>query len=207
MPTTSSHGLPVPELTDPPNGPAQIGALAGAIDTQMLTAAAELPEDPVDGQRTILLVDDTNGPAWEFLFSEAIDKWLFVGGAPLYDFVAGASSVPTSGYSALSNSPSVEAPVAGLYEVRFGALLETGLSAGAHTMVTPKLGSDAASANDRIHIGTSGGSGGTSCYQERTLHKTLAAAAEIVLWGDAVAADGNAAQKFISLRPISADGS
>lgn len=34
---TTAHGLPKPELTDAPNGPAQIGALAEAVDTKLLT--------------------------------------------------------------------------------------------------------------------------------------------------------------------------
>ena len=37
MPTTTNYAFPYPALSDAPNGPSQIGSLATAVDTQILT--------------------------------------------------------------------------------------------------------------------------------------------------------------------------
>ena len=50
MGTTTNYAWPYPELTDPPNGPAQIKALADAVD---LSAKTFLPPPRVQVRQTV----------------------------------------------------------------------------------------------------------------------------------------------------------
>ncbi len=53
MPTTTNANLPYPSLTDAPNGPLQMQALANALDTKVSSGAAWLSFTPSWGAATV----------------------------------------------------------------------------------------------------------------------------------------------------------
>lgn len=80
-----------------------------------------LPSNPVDGQEIYYAADATNGVIWHLRYRAASSssyKWEFVGGPPLFAFVATAQSTTSGSYTALSTAgPSVSLPLAGDYDV------------------------------------------------------------------------------------------
>lgn len=85
-----------------------------------------LPTVGQDGQVVRYLADDTNGVVWTFRYraaSASSYKWEFVGGPALVDTATGSSTRTNTAYGALADSdgPSVTLPLAGDYDVSFGA--------------------------------------------------------------------------------------
>ena len=82
------------------------------------------PGSPFDGQE-FTLVDSLTAPtySWKFRYvaAKASNKWVFVGGAPLYSEVLTAESTSSTTFVALTTAgPSLVIPVAGLYVVDLG---------------------------------------------------------------------------------------
>lgn len=68
-------------------------------------------------------VDSTNGVLWHFAYEsgEATYKWRFLGGPPLYSYVATAETTTSGTYAALTTAgPSIALPRAGDYDVSHG---------------------------------------------------------------------------------------
>jgi hypothetical protein len=146
MPSTTTHGLPVPVSTDAPAGHTQMTTLAASIDAQLLTTVTSLPGSPVDGQRCLYLADATNGVVWDLRYRSASGstfKWEFVGGGDLTATVATQESTSTGAFADLTTvGPSITVPLAGDYLVRFGARI--GPQANSQSYMAPALGATAA---------------------------------------------------------------
>lgn len=100
---TTAHGYPYPETTDSPDGPAQMRALAEAIDTQAGTVAdpprigVKLPS----GSTPLIGVAGTPVP-WTSVFSKG-----------------GITIVNAGGFS----NAGLKVPIAGLYEYKFSVTI------------------------------------------------------------------------------------
>lgn len=162
MPSTTTHGLPVPVSTDAPAGHTQMTTLAASIDAQLLTTVTSLPGSPVDGQRCLYLADATNGVVWDLRYRSASGstfKWEFVGGGDLTATVATQESTSTGAFADLTTvGPSITVPLAGDYLVRFGARI--GPQANSQSYMAPALGATAAATANAIRAATQ--SGGTA---------------------------------------------
>jgi hypothetical protein len=93
-----------------------------------LGVTSVLPTSPVDGQECYYLADATNGVIWHLKYraaSASTFKWEYVGGAPLFTKqTVTNSSITTTTATAFTNRPSdITLPLAGDYDVRFGARL------------------------------------------------------------------------------------
>lgn len=80
-----------------------------------------LPTSPNDGD-LFCLVDSAAAPTYQWMLryvaAKSTNKWVFVGGTPLYSEVSTSESTTSTSYAALSTAgPSVTLPVAGDYHV------------------------------------------------------------------------------------------
>jgi hypothetical protein len=83
-----------------------------------------LPGSPVDGQEIILTNSLTAGTySWHlrYVAARASNKWVFVGGSPMFDEITTAQGTASATYVALTTAgPSLTIPVAGDYLVEIG---------------------------------------------------------------------------------------
>lgn len=119
-----------------------------------------LPANPVDGQECYFLADATNGVVWHLRYRAAavgVYKWEYVGGPALRAEVLTKESTGSTVETDLTTvGPSVVLPLAGDYEVGYGAGVNP--AAGAvYAVVTPKFGAAAVVGTDAIVVYTTGG--------------------------------------------------
>jgi hypothetical protein len=109
-------------VTQMPTGPA--GPAGGPSPTWPLVTS--LPGSPIDGQECYYLADATNGVVWHLRYrtaSSSAYKWECVGGSSLSAEVEAQSATVTSTtYIDVSTGPSLVVPLAGDYQVDWGAL-------------------------------------------------------------------------------------
>ena len=116
-----------------------------------------LPASPPDGQ--IISYDPNvgadDGVAWRFRYhaaSASAYKWEFVGGSPLYSFVATTETRASATFGDLATvGPTVTLPLAGDYLVSFGAR-QTSSAAATNTFMSYAIGGTAASASDQTQL-------------------------------------------------------
>lgn len=112
----------------------------------ILPVISALPSNPVDGQEVFFLADAAAGVVWHLKYrvaSGSAYKWEFVGGGPMYaQDTTGNNRQNTAlnTWQFMAGSPSIVLPLAGQYEVEYGARLETTnpadqLFVGAHSAV------------------------------------------------------------------------
>jgi len=98
-----------------------------SVVTTTETIVMSLPSSPVDGQIINYLADAANGIVWRLRYRSAASgsyKWEFVGGSPLrataaFSFVVGTINT----WVDISPTPSITAPLAGDYDIDFGAYI------------------------------------------------------------------------------------
>lgn len=201
MPSTT-HGLPYPASSAAPNIPSDLQALANGLDSQLLTTVTSLPGSPVDGQRCLYLADATNGVVWDLRYrsaSASTYKWEAVGGGVLSDEIATSQTTATTGsYVDLTTvGPTITVPLAGDYEIAFGALLST---SGGAMNVAPKFGAAAAADADDVRMSATG-----DVSVARVMRRTVSSAATTVklvykLIGGASSVA--ASNRCLTIRPI-----
>lgn len=127
MPNTPNLALPYPVPADTVDVPRDVLALATRLDVSPAGLVAALPGAPVDGQ-TIAYQNAAMaaaGAVWRLCYraaSPSAYKWEFIGGDALFDEV-GAGVAPSVGsWVDTAGGPTLTAPLAGDYVVRFGAL-------------------------------------------------------------------------------------
>lgn len=104
MPVTPIYGLPSPALTDPPDGPTQIGALASAVESTLqtqiigLNATIATLANPPRAQLRQIVAQNVAISTWDVLTFTAED----------HD--------SHSGHSNVSNTSRYFAPINGVYE-------------------------------------------------------------------------------------------
>ena len=88
-----------------------------------LALVTSLPGSPTDGQECIL-VDSTSAPTyqWRLRYNSTTTKWHYLGGTPGFHEIATSESTSSTTYAALATAgPLFALPVAGDYDVEFGA--------------------------------------------------------------------------------------
>lgn len=112
------------------NGSAWVGAIANA-------SVSSLPASPVDGQIINYEADATSGVIWQLRYRSASAssyKWEFIGGGCLYaQDTSGNRNTSSSAYQT-TGSPSITLPLAGDYELVFGAAAVQSNVAGGNAM-------------------------------------------------------------------------
>ncbi len=143
------------------------------------TAVSSLPASPINQQECYYIVDSTS--LWHLKYRTTTNKWHFIGGASLSHEVGeaiGGASVNTTNtsYVDLTGGPTVTVPLAGTYEILFGA--HSYNSGAAYAVMSVKLGGAATSDNQAAMIyGNSGVGIGTIVRGIRT--GSLTASTEI----------------------------
>lgn len=103
--------------------------VAGRPREPLQGTVTSLPAGPVDGQEIFYLADATAGVVWHLKYRAASAspyKWEYLGGPPLYSFVATLQTLTSTTYAALATAgPSVSLPLAGDYDVAIGAGMTT----------------------------------------------------------------------------------
>ena len=80
------------------------------------------PSSPNNGDEYVYAADTSNGVFWRFKYYGATTKWVFIGGPPLYSYVATSEGTSSATYVALATAgPAVTLPFAGDYDVTIGA--------------------------------------------------------------------------------------
>lgn len=104
------------------NLPELVRQLQGRARGQVVTA---LPADPVDGQEVLFLADDAAGVLWRLRYragSASAYKWETSGqGTPLAAFDTGLARTTSSATYQTTGAPLLTAPLAGDYDVVYGA--------------------------------------------------------------------------------------
>lgn len=111
------------------------------IETGLSLASAPvvtaLPTAPANGQECNLRVKDVGGNTiamWHLVYCSDEPgnyKWVYTGGAALFSYVDGNAVINTRGYAAYGG-PSLVLPLAGDYEVSYGARAIADAGAGGH---------------------------------------------------------------------------
>lgn len=122
-----------------------------SIRTEIVTT---LPVTPMDGDEVHYLADATNGVIWHLRYrwdSTSTYKWEFVGGRPLYAEVTTSESTTSTSYTNLATTgPEIALPLAGDYDVAFGAAFSTNAEIG---LMSYAIGGTAAVDADSVRIG------------------------------------------------------
>ena len=132
MPTTPTWLLPYPSLTDTPDVPRDMQALANRIDlVAPIGRGTALPATPIDGQLFEWVIHDAAGIQWLMRYNNAAAtyKWEFVGGPPKQDrsdAEAGGSTLPAMSPS----GPPIVMPKSGQWAFEYGGLLFVGSGPG-----------------------------------------------------------------------------
>jgi len=136
----------------PPPSP----AVAGATVIPLVTA---LPASPFDGQ-TVDLTNSLTSPNWvwrlRYVAAKASNKWVFVGGSPIFSEVTTMESPPTSFGDAPTVGPSITVPVAGSYEISLGMITDA-TTGGDYAYMSYSIGGAAPVIADGIRVWMDGG--------------------------------------------------
>lgn len=139
MPTTPTWALPYPVLTDTPDVPRDIQALANRLDAVIPAPVARgttLPATPYDGQLFEWVIDEAAGVQWLMRYNNAAAtyKWEFVGGPAKVDrsdAEAGGATLPA--YS--PSGPAITIPKSGLWAFQWGCMAFAGTGPGGIAIV------------------------------------------------------------------------
>jgi len=179
------------------------------MSQQLSPSAAPGSPTPFDGQEVILV--DVIGAAtytWHlrYVAARATNKWIFLGGAPLYAETPGAETTTATAYGNLSGGttgPSVVIPVAGDYLVEIGAALYGSTGGGAATMSYDIGGTGAVDADS---CGFTAGGINSLSSVSRARKKALTAVTLTAKYKVAVAATGTFQHRWMQVTPIAVGG-
>jgi hypothetical protein len=169
------------------------------------TFETSLPSPAADGQEIYYRADSTNGVIWHLRYRNAFNggsataPWEYVGGSILSARDTSTRSTSSGTYQT-TGSPSVTLPLAGDYEITFGAeqLVTTGASANQFLL---GLHVNAATvAESAGQFGTSGQGSGVS-YTYRHNGASASQAAD-VRYRTASSLGMSAVKMFITVRPV-----
>ena len=160
-----------------------LASLPGWVQTGMAPVVTTLPTDPVDGMRVDYVADSTNGVVWSLRYraaGSATYPWEFVGGSSLFEEAQAGGvfeSTASGSYAALATAgPTVTAPLAGDYDVTFGARAFNDTNGGSGAM-SFDIGGTAASDDNAVIFSEASGSNTTPANYMRSDRVTVAAAA------------------------------
>lgn len=181
MPTTPVYQFPFPALTDTPDVPRDMQALALKVEGALAPPASTLPGTPYDGQVAHYKVT-ANGPVWTFVYvaGSTAPRWHFIGGAPLCAFVGAIETNPNNGVwmDLTTVGPSITLPaLAGEYIIDHGCLSYQ--NTGGTAMMAYAVGATAPVDTWAV-INQPGGVNLQQTNTRRHLHTGVAAGAAIV---------------------------
>jgi hypothetical protein len=165
------------------------------------STVTSLPASPVDGQEVSYLVDATNGVVWQLKYRAATSgtaKWHSIGGASLYSENLVLDTTTSASFIDIAGGPTLTIPVAGTYEVEYGARAWSSSSAqGAHTGIF--LG-----ATPTEYLDSFAATAPTAYNAFRATRATLAASATVKLQyrGTAAANTYNFEKRWVRVRPV-----
>lgn len=182
---------------------------------------SSLPGSPADGDEVYYVADATNGVVWHLRYRSAASgsyKWEYVGGGPLQHYIATAENTTSTSYANLTTvGPQVTVPLAGDYDVEFGAAIIPTQGLGAPGWGSPKQASmsyakGATAAADTWSIGVldppeqgAGGGSGTivqSQYGQRRETGLAAAAAIIAKYKLVQGSTAQFARRSLKVTPV-----
>ena len=201
---TSSGGGTGPAGPAGPAGPTGPTGPAGPAGTAAYVTT--LPASPVDGQEVCYGADPAGGVIWRLRYraaSASAYKWEFVGGAALFaeDFAA-VGPVTSSSYIDMGNAFPVTVPLAGDYQVAWGARM-AGATATAVISAAIKVGAAAtvdANALDAQPAGANYYAAGQSSRSKRI--NAVAAAAVLKMQHKVNVGSMTVAQRWLEATPI-----
>ena len=181
------------------------------------TAGTSLPLTAPDGQDYYYTADSTNGVIWHFRYRAAASgsyKWEFVGGAALVDTATASSTRTNTAYGALADAdgPSITLPLAGDYDVSFGAQELSSNTNGQPVYMsvgTSTPSDDASAVMVYNYNATSANRDDLTISVARTVRLTgLAAAAAVAAYYRAgTGAQVTAKQRWLNVTPVRVAGS
>lgn len=128
------------------------------VQTPNAPLVTSLPSNAIDGQEVRYLADNTNGIVWNLRYragSSSAYKWEFIGGQPLYSFIATWEGTTTNypNYTNLATSgPSLSVPLAGQYMVDLSYISQETNGGYSTTIVTQATGAPLDVANALFQI-------------------------------------------------------
>jgi hypothetical protein len=165
-----------------------------------------------DGQTVDFVADGTNGVIWRLRYnaSGGTYKWEFDGGGPLTAEVSTAETTNTGAYGDLTTvGPSIVVPLAGDYEVTYGAKIAASQTTTAQGgAVAPKFGTAAVDGvNDdaeAVAAGVGTPSGGWRSQALRTIRRNIPAASSTVKLQYTLTFGGTVtfSRRNLSIKPI-----
>jgi len=171
------------------------------MDT-LVAAGTVLPSSPGDGESFYYIADGTNGVVWHLRYRAAAAgsyKWEFVGGGILYSRDANARTTSSATFQT-TGSPSITLPLAGDYELVFGAKRMGTNAAVANAFQLGLHVNSVNVANSEAQAATSG----TSFPASYTFRHTGATAAHVanVRYRSASSQSSTFEDMFLSVRPV-----
>lgn len=166
-----------------------------------------LPGAPVDGAEVFLLADSANGVLWHLRYrasSASAYKWEYVGGSAMSVEILTNEATASAAYVDLATAgPQVIVPVAGDYEMSFGAFFWRAWPVAAVSGMALKLGAAVASDNEGIFAATmadaaSAVQGGSHA---RTMRRTLTAGLNVRAQYNSSVGTANFGRRFLHVRP------
>lgn len=175
-----------------------------------IPVVSSLPASPADGQEVYYLASSAAGVLWHLRYrssSPNAQKWEPVGQQrPLVSEVAARAVIAAAGWNALGG-PTLNAPLAGVYETRHGALLTNNTSGAANRVIAAIFvaGVEAADTYAEIrYAAPPGGVGVGSSIERRSPARTLAAGAalEVRYYNGGAVNQGDTQNRYLELYPV-----
>lgn len=134
-------------------------AVMASVRRQLLSAVrpplvSVLPVNPVDGDEVYLIADETRGVVFHLRYLDKMPtgyRWHYVGGSALAQYKTSMGSTASDTYTDPSGGtgPDVTLPLAGDWELTFGARIRTSTS-GTTGLVSPSIGGSTPTDNDAV---------------------------------------------------------
>jgi len=171
-----------------------------------MAVVSSLPSSPVNGQDCYYLADATNGVVWHLKYrsaSASTFKWEFVGGGSLHAEVATMESRGAiTTYADLATvGPSVTVPVAGEYEIAFGARVQTPSVVGQSGNVSVSIGGVTAVVADATWV-DSAAAQIANFSTARTIWRTAAATNVVKLQYAVTNTSFQFGNRWLGVRPV-----
>jgi hypothetical protein len=182
----------------------QTPPLAAPASIPLVTA---LPGSPVDGQE-IILVDSLTAPTYQwrlrYVAAKASNRWIYIGGRPLYAEVPTQEPTTSTVYTNLATiGPSLTPPVSGDYMVEHGCTVVGGGVGFVHHSYD--IGATGAVDADSAQMVPTNSAGGNSIMRAQA--KALVAAAALVSKYKCNSANtGSFRFRWMRLTPIAVGG-
>lgn len=195
--------LPISQMTAGAMSDRRVGASPGGAP--IVTA---LPAFPIDGQ-TVRYWNPTTGLLWTLTYVASAPgpyRWAFAGGPPQTSFVLTAETLGAANVwtNLATVGPDVVLPLAGLYQIEFGARLY-GLLAGQTEQIGPAIVPSTSPGWLGVaqNVGTGAANAGWSIATTQGNAATVAAGDRIRLfYQSSVAGSGFFAYRYLSATPI-----